>query len=208
MACRGTALHTFYLLSHCTVIPGNTTSMRSENKTTPLQQVTSAYTKLVEAYFKVLSRLTKPSLSAVSVRRALTMGTEVVPETLVYWTQNNWASLTVRSRHVGGRGRPQNDSTQGERTQSFSCIIRYGTVRFRLQKYRNRGQLWVVNVFSYTIHAQTDCWPFAISIFFLLLLWRFLSSQLFCVHCSFWRTVTADSPSNRRESILSRYSPV
>jgi hypothetical protein len=26
--------------------------------------------------------------------------------------------------------------------------------RFRQQKYRNGGQLWVVNVFSYTIHAQ------------------------------------------------------
>jgi hypothetical protein len=32
------------------------------------------------------------------------------------------------------------------------------TVTFRLQKYRNGGQMWVVNVFSYTIHAQTDCW--------------------------------------------------
>jgi hypothetical protein len=42
--------------------------------------------------------------------------------------------------------------------------------RFRLQKYRNGGQLWVVNVFSYTIHAQTDsspsCFPHALSIFF------------------------------------------
>jgi hypothetical protein len=40
---------------------------------------------------------------------------------------------------------------------------------FRLQKYRNGGQLWVVNVFSYTIHAQIDCWqscfPLALSIF-------------------------------------------
>jgi hypothetical protein len=57
--------------------------------------------------------------------------------------------------------------------------------RFRLQKYRNGGQLWAVNVFSYTIHVQTDCWasrsPLALSIFFPLLLWRFLSSQLFCV---------------------------
>jgi hypothetical protein len=57
---------------------------------------------------------------------------------------------------------------------------------FSLQKYRNGGQLWVVNVFSYTIHAQTHCWksrsPLALSIFFSLLLWRFLSSQLFCVY--------------------------
>jgi hypothetical protein len=58
--------------------------------------------------------------------------------------------------------------------------------RFRLQKYRNGGQLWVVNVFSYTIHAQTDCCqsrsPLTLSIFFPLLLWRCLSSHLFCVH--------------------------
>jgi hypothetical protein len=44
----------------------------------------------------------------------------------------------------------------------------------------------VVNVFSYTIHAQTDSWPsrspLALSIFFPLLLWRFPNSQLFCVH--------------------------
>jgi hypothetical protein len=56
----------------------------------------------------------------------------------------------------------------------------------QVQKYRNGGQLWVVNVFSYTIHAQTGCWPtrspLTLSIFFPLLLWRFLSSQLFCVH--------------------------
>jgi hypothetical protein len=58
--------------------------------------------------------------------------------------------------------------------------------RFRLQKYRNGGQMWAVNVFSYTIHAQTDslpsCFPLALSIFFPLLLWRFRSSQIFCVH--------------------------
>jgi hypothetical protein len=50
-----------------------------------------------------------------------------------------------------------------------------------LQKYRNGGQRWVINVFSYTIHAQTNCWPscfpLALSIFFP----RFPSSQLFCV---------------------------
>jgi hypothetical protein len=51
------------------------------------------------------------------------------------------ASLTVRSKHVGGRRRPQDDSTEGERTQSFPCTIRCETVRFRLQKYRNGGQL-------------------------------------------------------------------
>jgi hypothetical protein len=33
--------------------------------------------------------------------------------------------LTVISRHVGGRGRPQDDSTYGQRTQSFRCNIRY-----------------------------------------------------------------------------------
>jgi hypothetical protein len=49
----------------------------------------------------------------------------------------------------------QGDSTLGERTKSFPCTIRCETVRFRLHKYRNGGQLWVVNVFSYTIHAQT-----------------------------------------------------
>jgi hypothetical protein len=87
---------------------------------------------------------------------------------------------------MGGRGRLQDDSTEGGRTQSFPCIIRCETVRFRPQKCRNGGQLWVVNVFSYTIHAQTDCWqsrsPLALSILFPLLLWRFLSSQLFCDH--------------------------
>jgi hypothetical protein len=87
---------------------------------------------------------------------------------------------------VGGRGRPKDDSTEGEKTQPFPCIIRCETVRFRLQKYRNGGQLWVVNVFSYTIHGQTHCWqsrsPLALSFVFPLLLWRFLSSQLFWVH--------------------------
>jgi hypothetical protein len=94
------------------------------------------------------------------------------------------ASLTVRTRHVGGRGRPKDDSTEGEKT----IISLYYTMwnRFRLQKYRNGGQLWVVNVLIYTIHAQTDCWqscsPLTLSIFFPLLLWRFPSSKLFCVH--------------------------
>jgi hypothetical protein len=86
---------------------------------------------------------------------------------------------------VGGRGRPKDDSTEGEKTQSFPCMITMWN-RFRQQKYRNGGQLWAVNVFSYTIHAQTDCWqspfPLAPSIFLPLLLWRFPSSQLFCVH--------------------------
>jgi hypothetical protein len=40
--------------------------------------------------------------------------------------------------------------------------------------------------FSYTIHAQTDSWPsrspLLFPYFFFLLLWRFPSSQLFCVH--------------------------
>jgi hypothetical protein len=45
----------------------------------------------------------------------------------------------------------------GEHNECFPCIIRCETVRFRLQKYHNGGQLWVVNVFSYIIHAQTDC---------------------------------------------------
>jgi hypothetical protein len=85
-------------------------------------------------------------------------------------------------------GRPKDDSTEGQKTQSFPYTIRCETVRFRLHKYGNGGQLWVVNVFSYTIlvHAQTDCWPsrspLALSIVFPLLLWRFPSSQLFCVH--------------------------
>jgi hypothetical protein len=85
---------------------------------------------------------------------------------------------------VGGRGRPQDDSTEGERTQSFPCIIRCETVRFRLLKYRNGGQLWVVNVFSYTIHAQTDCWPSGSPLLFPSFFPSYcdLSSQLFCVH--------------------------
>jgi hypothetical protein len=37
------------------------------------------------------------------------------------------ASLTVTSRHMGRRGRPQGDNTLGERTQSFPCIIRCET---------------------------------------------------------------------------------
>jgi hypothetical protein len=102
------------------------------------------------------------------------------------WTQNNCElRWPLQVRHVGGRGRQQDDSIWGERTQYFPCIIRCEN-RFRLQKYRNGGQLWVVNILSYTIHAQTDsspsCFPLALSIFFPLLLWRFPSSQLFCVH--------------------------
>jgi hypothetical protein len=42
-------------------------------------------------------------------------------------TQQLRASLTVTSRHMGGRVRPQDNSTEGERTQSFPCIIRYET---------------------------------------------------------------------------------
>jgi hypothetical protein len=49
--------------------------------------------------------------------------------------------MTVRTRHVGGSRRPQDESTQGERTQSFPCIIRCEKVGFRMQKYRNGGQL-------------------------------------------------------------------
>jgi hypothetical protein len=63
------------------------------------------------------------------------------------------ASLTVRTRHVGDRGRPKDDSTEGEKT--IICLYYTTWNRFRLQKYRNGGQLWAVNVFSYTIHAQT-----------------------------------------------------
>jgi hypothetical protein len=66
------------------------------------------------------------------------------------------ASLSVITRHVGGRGRPKDDSTEGEKTQSFPCIIRCETVRFRLQKYRNGGKLRIVNVFSYTIQLGDD----------------------------------------------------
>jgi hypothetical protein len=100
---------------------------------------------------------------------------------------------------VGWRGRPQDDSIEGERTQSLFYTMWNG---FRLQKYRNGGQLWAVNVFSYAIHAQTDCWtsccPLALSIFFLLLLWRFLSSQLFCVHYTGTRCGTNSSKRSRR----------
>jgi hypothetical protein len=43
---------------------------------------------------------------------------------------------------------------------------------------------------QYTVHAQTDSWPshsvLALSTFFPLLLWSFLSSQLFCTHYSHW----------------------
>jgi hypothetical protein len=35
---------------------------------------------------------------------------------------------------VGGRGRPKDDSTEGEKTQSFPCSIRCETVRFRPQR--------------------------------------------------------------------------
>jgi hypothetical protein len=59
-------------------------------------------------------------------------------------------------------------------------------VRYRLQKYLNGGQLWVVNVLKlyYTSSDTllTIALPLALSIYFPLLLWRFPSSQLFCVH--------------------------
>jgi hypothetical protein len=88
------------------------------------------------------------------------------------------------SGHLGERERPQDDSRERENTMLSLYYMTWN--RFRLQKYRNGGQLWAVNVFSYTIHAQTDCWPsrfpLALPIFFPLLLWRFPSSQLFCVH--------------------------
>jgi hypothetical protein len=91
---------------------------------------------------------------------------------------------TFLCTHVGGRGRPKDDSTEGEKTQSLPCIIRCETFRFRLQKYRNGGQLSSKCFQLY--YTCSDCWqsrsPLALSIFFPLLLWRFLSSQLFCVH--------------------------
>jgi hypothetical protein len=64
------------------------------------------------------------------------------------WYRGRKIIATVRSRHVGGRGRPQDDGIEGERTQSFPCIIRCETVSFRMQKNRNGGQLRVVNVFQ------------------------------------------------------------
>jgi hypothetical protein len=110
-----------------------------------------------------------------------------------------------------GRG-DRKTIAQCEKTQVFSCIIRCETVRFRLQKNRNGGQLWVVNVSNYTIHDQTDCWQsrslLLFSTFFPLLLWRFLRSLLFCVHytrilsqtgeaCAIIRTMTSTAAPTR-----------
>jgi hypothetical protein len=38
---------------------------------------------------------------------------------------------------VGGRGRTKDDSTKGEKTQSFPCTIRCETARFRLHRYEH-----------------------------------------------------------------------
>jgi hypothetical protein len=52
------------------------------------------------------------------------------------------ASLAVRSRHVWGRGdRKTIAQRERERKQCFPCTIRCETVRSRLQKYHNGGQL-------------------------------------------------------------------
>jgi hypothetical protein len=80
----------------------------------------------------------------------------------LYWTQNNcelrWP-LEVDRREEGEDGKTTAQRERDrEKTQCFLYNIRCETVRFRLQKYRNGRQLWVVNVFSYTIHGQTDCW--------------------------------------------------
>jgi hypothetical protein len=107
----------------------------------------------------------------------------------IQWTQNNcelrWPLQIDTWEGWGDR----KTIAHRESTQSFPCIIRCETFRFRLQKYRNGGQLWAVNVFSYTIHAQTDCWPsrspLALSIFFPPLTVTFPNSQLFCVHYTY-----------------------
>jgi hypothetical protein len=80
----------------------------------------------------------------------------------VQWIQNN-CELRWPLQVDTWKEDPQGDSTWGERTQSFPCTIRRENI------FRNGGQLWVVNVFSYTIHAQTvghRAPPLALSIFF------------------------------------------
>jgi hypothetical protein len=73
---------------------------------------------------------------------------------------------------------------------------------FRLQKYRNGGQLWVVNVFSYNINAETDCWPsrFPPCFFhiFSSLTVTFPKLSLFCVHYTVTRCRTNSSKRSRR----------
>jgi hypothetical protein len=87
------------------------------------------------------------------------------------WTQNNCEIRCPLEVDTWEWGEDRKAIAHEERELNpFLVLYDVKTFRFSLQKYRNGGQLWVVNVFSYTIHAQTDCWqsgsPLALSIFF------------------------------------------
>jgi hypothetical protein len=109
-------------------------------------------------------------------------------EFIPYWTQNNCELRWPLQVDMSEGGEDRKTIAQTERERSPFLVLYDVKVRFRPQKYRNGGQLWAVNVFSYTIHAQTDsspsCSTLALYILFLLLLWRSPSWKLFWVHCT------------------------
>jgi hypothetical protein len=87
------------------------------------------------------------------------------------WTQNNCELRCPLEVDTWEWGEDRKAIAHEERELNpFLVLYDVKTFRFRLQKYRNGGKLWVVNVFSFAIHAQTDCWqsrsPLALSIFF------------------------------------------
>jgi hypothetical protein len=97
-------------------------------------------------------------------------------------------SLTVTSRHVGGRGRPQGDSTWRERTKSFPSSIRCENSCFQAAEVSQRRTAVSSKCFQlcYTCSDRLlvialPPYPFHL---FPLLLWRFPTSQLVCVHYS------------------------
>jgi hypothetical protein len=60
------------------------------------------------------------------------------------------------SRHVGGRGRPKDDSIKGEKTQSFPCIYDVKQVQAAEESQRRTAvSSKYIFSYTYTIHAQT-----------------------------------------------------
>jgi hypothetical protein len=76
------------------------------------------------------------------------------------------ASLTVISRHLGGRGRPQGDSTWGKRTQSF--LVLYDVKQIQAAEVSQRRTAVSSKCFK-LYYTCSDCWPsrspLALSIF-------------------------------------------
>jgi hypothetical protein len=94
------------------------------------------------------------------------------------------ASLTVRTRHVGGRGDRKTIAQREWKHNHFHVLCDVKEVQAAEELQRRIA----VSSKCFKVY-YTCCWqsryPLTLSIFFSLLLWHFLSSQLFCVHYTY-----------------------